>query len=138
MTARSDSALEQELRRLFGRLRANLVGHDRGVLFGFLLCLVPVPPVALIGIAISAFNYKLWKDHKLDLGEGPAIKRALGIGLIVLGLSSAFWYYIIFATLDELPAALRLLREALEGLREDTRSILYWLLRVPGVHKIST
>lgn len=93
------SAIEHEAREWIARLRVEIRTRDRGVLLGLLLSLVPVPPVALMGIAIDAVNLRLLARGRLAASE----RRLVRISLI-LGLASFVLGVVLFAGFAHLVA----------------------------------
>ncbi len=104
-----ESAIEREFRRRADLLGRGIAQHDRGVLIGFLLCLVPVLPIPIVGLAISAFNLALVQHGKLGVSERRLIGAALICGLVasiagalllaavshaVLGTISELWEFV--------------------------------------------
>lgn len=96
----SHSALEIELLSLLHNLHAWLKKHDRGVLVGVLLSLIPFPPILALALLIGFFNYFLLSKSKLDVSE----KRLISIGLLIaianLFFSSIAIYYLLHATMS--------------------------------------
>ena len=87
------SAFEKETLLLLQRLKGWLASHDRVVLLGLLFSIPPLPPLPIVGFFLSLINYRLWKQHKLDVGEIVLIRLALifsilssavAIGLVML------------------------------------------------------
>jgi hypothetical protein len=89
MIAMKQSALEEEIARKLAQVRSSIAAHDRGVLLGFLLSVLPIFPVAFFGLLISVFNYTLWKNGKLDIFERGLIRKGIFIGLAnsILGVA---------------------------------------------------
>src|SRR5579859_7641187 len=81
------SAIEQEARERVARLRIELRTRDRGVLLGLLLSVVPVPPVALMGIAVDTINLRLVARGRLDVRERRLVCISLTLGVVSLALS---------------------------------------------------
>jgi hypothetical protein len=77
-----ESAIEREFRRRADLLGRQVARHDRGVLIGFVLCLVPILPIPIVGLAISAFNLVLVRYGKLGVSEQRLIGAALICGLV--------------------------------------------------------
>lgn len=90
------SVLEQELTRKLYAMRGDMSKHDRAVLLGFIFSLIPLFPVALLGLVVSLFNYSLYKSGKLELSEKKMIVAGMIIGMINSALGCALFYY--FAT----------------------------------------
>jgi hypothetical protein len=86
------SAFEKELLQLLYRLRAWLASHDRAVLISLILSIPPVPPVPFLGFLMALFNYRLWKQHKLENHEIGLIRWAL----ILSTISSAIAIGLVF------------------------------------------
>ncbi len=60
------SVLEEEIVRCLAGTRARLSTHDRGVLLGFFLSLVPIFPIPLVGLAVGLFHAKVYRAGKLS------------------------------------------------------------------------
>jgi hypothetical protein len=88
------SVLEQELTRKIHAFRAELATHDRAVIVGFFLSLFPIPPVSLLGLIISLFNYGLYKNGKLELSERKMILSGIALGVITLLIGCLFFYFV--------------------------------------------
>ncbi len=67
------SALEQEALARLAATMAKLRGHDRVVLLGLGLCLVPFPPANLAGLALTCMNLMLMQRGKLSRSELPLL-----------------------------------------------------------------
>lgn len=89
------SAFEKEIVSLLIRFRYWLQTHDRGVILGLILSIPPIPPVPLLGLGLSLFNYVLWKRHRLDDHEIPLIRIALCISLVSTTLAAALVYGVV-------------------------------------------
>ena len=89
------SAIEQEIIGLLVRFRYWLRSHDRGVILGLIFSIPPIPPVPLIGLSLSLFNYVLWKKGKLGSHEITLIRTSLLISLISFCLAFALVYLVI-------------------------------------------
>lgn len=87
------SAIEQELFRKYSNLVSRSQRHDRGVVFGFVLVLFPIFPVPLFGLAITYFNYHLWKKGKLYIDELSLIRKSFYLGVLnsLAGLLTLYW-----------------------------------------------
>ena len=82
------SAFEREVVHLLLRLRATMASHDRAVLLGLILSVIPVPPLPLAGLLLSAFNYRLWKQHKLDLREIRLIRMSILLAVLSCAIAA--------------------------------------------------
>ena len=84
------SALEREISRQISGLRIGLIHHDRAVVLGLVLSLLPVPPATAAGLLLTLFNLALLSAGKLARSELPllAIGLTACLGYIVL------WYYL--------------------------------------------
>jgi len=87
------SALEVELTRKIEEFRAGLRHHDRAVLLGLIFSGIPLLPVTVIGLFISAMNYWLYRTGKLDIFERKMIVSGLWLGFINMVLGIAVTYY---------------------------------------------
>lgn len=83
------SVLELEILRKLAGLRSSVAAHDKGVLLGFLLCLLPIFPTACFGLAIGLFNFSLWESGKLDIFEGRLIRIGIVLGLVNCAIGAA-------------------------------------------------
>ena len=88
------SVLEQELTRKVHAFRAELATHDRAVIVGFFLSLFPIPPVSLLGLIISLFNYWLFKNGKLELSERKMILAGIVLGVITSAIGCLFFFFV--------------------------------------------
>jgi hypothetical protein len=75
------SALEQELIQKLKLLKTDISVHDRAVLLGFLFSVLPIFPVAFLGLIFSLFNLYLYKHGKLELHELKLIRWGIGLGV---------------------------------------------------------
>lgn len=82
-----ESAAEREIGRLLLSLRHGVSGHDRAVLAGLALCVVPIPPANAVGALLTAFNLYLLARRKLPLRE------LWLIALCVLCLAAYAWLW---------------------------------------------
>lgn len=89
------SAFEKEIVHLMLRFRGWLASHDRAVLIGLVFAIPPVPPVPILGLLISLFNYRLWKQHKLENHEIGLIRWALVLSVISSILALALVWIVI-------------------------------------------
>ena len=94
----SRSILEEEISRRVTALRVRLALHDRGVVLGVLLSLVPIFPVPLIGLALGWFHARAHRAGKLsDFDHGltrtglmlAALNTVLSALLVLLFLQLA-------------------------------------------------
>ena len=60
------SVIEQELVRKLTVLGTSMRKHDRGVLMGFLFSLLPILPLAFVGLGIGLFNRSMYRTGKID------------------------------------------------------------------------
>lgn len=95
------SAFEKEILQLLYRFRAWLASHDRGVLISLILSTPPIPPVPFAGFLLALFNYRLWKQHKLERHEIGLIRLALALSVV----SSATAVGLIFLVIHLLSSA---------------------------------
>ncbi len=86
------SAFEKEILQLLLRFRSWLTSHDRAVLIGLLFAIPPIPPVPFIGFLLALFNYKLWKQHKLDGHEIGLIRISLVSSIISSAIAIVFLF----------------------------------------------
>lgn len=95
----NESAIEKELRGWLVSFRFELSGHDRGVLLGLVLSCVPMQPMCGLGLLISLWNLKLWRNRKLELHEGKLIHVAVICALITNVVST----WVIYKAASTLP-----------------------------------
>lgn len=107
MRISNESALETVLKEAASNAKSYFVRHDRGVILGFVLSLVPAPPIAFLGFIISIVNGLLWKCGKLELSEISLIKKSMVVSLLMFLASSAIWYYFLNLASSEIPATLQ-------------------------------
>ena len=62
----SQSILEREIAQRVNATQARLMAHDRGVVLGFLLSLVPIFPIPLVGLALGLFHTRAHRAGKLS------------------------------------------------------------------------
>ena len=79
-----ESAIERELRQGLLRLSDRVRVHDRGVVVGFLLCLVPLLPVSLLGLAIAGVNGWLLRRGLVAERERGVIRLSFICGAVSL------------------------------------------------------
>ncbi len=80
------SAIEEEIRFRASLVGAVLRGRDRGVFLGLLLSVVPIPPVALVGIAVNLLNLRLLASGRLPVTDRRLIRMSLAISLVNLAV----------------------------------------------------
>lgn len=85
------SAIEIELYKRFSDLKFMIRSHDRGVIAGAFLSIIPILPVSIVGFLIGIFNYNLYLKQKLDIHELRFIKFS-----ILAGFTSTILGIIIF------------------------------------------
>ena len=88
------SVLEQELTRKVHAFRADMATHDRAVIVGFFLSLFPIPPVSLLGLTFSLFNYWLFKNGKLELSERKMIMSGVVFGVLSSVIGCLLFYFV--------------------------------------------
>jgi hypothetical protein len=81
------SAIENELRYRAAAFGRALREHDRGVVIGLILSIVPIPPVAVTAIVINAINSHLLARGRLALRERRLIHVSLILSVANLLLS---------------------------------------------------
>ncbi len=84
----SRSVLEDEIGRRISATRANLAAHDRGVVLGFLLSLVPIFPVPLVGLALGLFHARAHRAGKLSDFDFRLSQRGLLLAAVNIVLSA--------------------------------------------------
>ncbi len=89
----SRSILEREIAQRVNVTQAKLMAHDRGVVLGFLLSLVPIFPIPLVGLALGLFHARAHRAGKLSEFDYrlarrgawfAAVNGVLSIGLLLL------------------------------------------------------
>ena len=94
------SAAEREIGKFIISLRHGLYGHDRAVLAGLALSLVPIPPANLVGILLASLNLLLLATGRLPRREA----FLLGISISALGIYCFVWVSLLhFAITHDLP-----------------------------------
>jgi hypothetical protein len=113
----SDNVLQRELLKWIAEIRARLAVHDKGVLLGVALSLVPVLPIAAFGLLIGLLNRFLHKAGKLSGYDYELVKKGLVIGVAntVIGLLLMLWVIHLVQSL-EVPAALQLVFDQMKEL----------------------
>lgn len=81
-----DNALQQELLKRLEQLRARIALHDRGVLLGVALSVVPVFPVPVFGLLIGMVNRALHRGGKLSSFDYALVK----VGLVLAVVTTSF------------------------------------------------
>ncbi|MGH7043124.1 MAG: hypothetical protein ACREFY_13485 [Acetobacteraceae bacterium] len=81
------SVLEQEALAWLTATMARLGRHDRVVLLGVALCLVPFPPANLAGLLLTCMNLVLVQRGKLSRSELPL----LCAGVLAILAYAALW-----------------------------------------------
>lgn len=84
---RSGSVLEQELARGFARIGASLREHDRAVLLGFFLSLLPIFPLVFVGLALGIFHKAMHSAGKISEFDYVLARRGLWLGAVNCALS---------------------------------------------------
>lgn len=120
----NESAIEAELKKYFKRLKGEISSHDRGVIWGGLLAIVPFPPISLIGFFVSAANLWLWKKHKLDYSEGTLIRLCLWTSIFMVAASSAMFFLLASATILKMPT---IFQDILSGLDFAVKAIFTYV-----------
>lgn len=81
------SVLEQELMRKLSNLQTSVRAHDRGVLIGFLFSLLPIFPLAFVGLGIGLLNLSMRHSGKINEFDFVMVRRGLIFGVINSALS---------------------------------------------------
>lgn len=91
------SVMERLLLYQVQRLRALIASHDRCVVIGAGLAIIPLFPAGFLGLIVSAFNFLLLRKGKLQRSEESLISIGLVAGAIntILGLYLAYllWHF---------------------------------------------
>lgn len=113
------NALKDDFRVGLANLNTIMYGHDRGVLLGFIFSVVPIPPVALVGIVLGLLNLRLLARGTLPESERYLVRLSLVAALIsfVAGaaLFAAIGWLVVHALSAKLPAALDWLQQLANG-----------------------
>lgn len=88
--------LRDEFARKRMELKVRLDVHDRGVLTGVALSLVPLFPVALIGLLIGLFHRRLHAAGKLSAFDYALARKGLVLAAINTVLSFAILAYVLY------------------------------------------
>ncbi len=109
------NALEDDFRIRLAKLRTIVHFHDRGVLLGVVFSVVPIPPVALVGLIIGLFNLRLLARRMLPESERQLVRFSLMAALIsfVTGtaLFAAIGWVVVHTLSVKLPAVLGWLQD---------------------------
>lgn len=84
----SRSVLKDEIGRRLAATRVSLAAHDRGVVLGFLLSLVPIFPVPLVGLALGLFHARAHRAGKLSDFDHRLSQRGLLLAAVNTVLST--------------------------------------------------
>ncbi|MFO1287710.1 MAG: hypothetical protein U1F25_18710 [Rubrivivax sp.] len=120
------SVLESSLALASSRWRERLARHDRGVLLGFLLSLVPILPVPLVGLGLGLFHIKAHRDGRLSDFDHALARRGVFTALATCALGLLLAAVVIGAIRELDPAA------AFAHLPTLLSSALRWLLNLRG------
>jgi hypothetical protein len=124
------SLLEEEIRRWAISTQASLAAHDRGVVLGFLLSLVPLFPVPLVGLALGFFHVRAHRVGKLSDLDYRLSRRGLLLAAVNTMLSVLLIVVVVHLVGDTnwTSAITYIPSRALEMLRQ----ILHLAAPVPG------
>lgn len=89
------SKLEEVVLEKLMTLKTDIARHDRGVMFGFLLSLLPIFPSALFGTVVGVFNFQLVESGKLNKFESNLIRKGLILGAINSIISLVMLYFLV-------------------------------------------
>ena len=89
------SKLEEEVVEKLIALKFAIARHDRGVIFGFILSLLPIFPSAIFGTLVGWFNFRLVDSGKLDAHEAGLVRKGLLIGSINSVISIVLLYFLL-------------------------------------------
>ena len=89
------SAIEKEFLNAIKCLRSWIRGHDRGVIIGLMMSIIPIPPITVAGLILGFANLVLLKAGKLDPCERKVIRNGIVIGVLIcaLGIFLSFYLY---------------------------------------------
>ena len=76
------SVLESTVRQSLYAARRTLLSHDRGVLLGILLSLVPIPPLPVFGLIINLANWTFLRSGRLPQSERGAVRLGLLLAIV--------------------------------------------------------
>jgi hypothetical protein len=91
----SESPSEEEIIEKLVALKFAIGRHDRGVIFGFALSLLPIFPAALFGTLVGLFNSRLVRSGKLDSYEESLVHKGLVLGTINSVISIIILYFVL-------------------------------------------
>lgn len=84
------SALEREILAFLGRIKYQVSQCDRGVIWGVLLSIFPIPPAPFIGFLISIVNIYFVRNGRLD----KSMSVLVNVGLICALVNFAFLIFL--------------------------------------------
>jgi len=90
----TQSAIERELLGFVQSIGAWVRRHDRGVVIGITLSVIPVPIVSFAGLLVGLFNLTLLKSGKLDKSETQGIATGIVLSLICTAGSAFVFCYV--------------------------------------------
>jgi len=89
------SVLEQEFARKTANLAARMRAHDRGVLLGVAFSLLPVFPLAFLGLAIGMFNRAMHRAGRLSDYDDALARRGVMLALVNCVLSVVLLVFLV-------------------------------------------
>jgi hypothetical protein len=98
----SDSAIERVLHERMVWLREELPRHDRAVIAGLALSLVPIPPVAFAGLLLGVANCVLTKRGRIDRRDMRLAQLSVACGLIMTLVTTALAVMLVRAVFHSL------------------------------------
>ena len=81
--------------RKLSSLNASVRTHDRGVLLGFLFSLLPIFPLAFVGVGIGLFNRSMHQAGKINDFDFALVRRGLIFGVINSALSLLILVFVV-------------------------------------------
>lgn len=91
----TQSALESFVLGKMQSLRHGITRHDRGVLLGLMLSLVPIFPAPLFGLAIALFNRRFVRQGSISNDETTMIHVSIYIAIINSALAAALLWWVV-------------------------------------------
>ncbi len=89
------SKLEEEVVAKIVALKFAIARHDRAVIFGFILSLLPIFPSAIFGTLVGLFNFRLVACGKLEAQEAGLVRKGILIGSINSVISIVLLYWLL-------------------------------------------
>ena len=114
------NALDHDIRVKLARLRTRFRSHDRGVLLGLVFSIVPIPPVAFVGLVIGLLNLRLLSRDALPPGERRLVRLSIAASVVSLVVGTALFvavgWLVLHSVSTHFPALLERLQDFLGSL----------------------